>query len=143
MLGNEKADSAAKSARDLPHVKVGVRYCDFKHEINQFVVSTWKDDWNGVFVKTFHSVKPILGDWQSSYRQYGKDEIVLCRARIGHTHLTHPYIIQRDHPPRCILKFATFWWNAIMLLKQGRILLFGRRNVADTFRFHTCINKKI
>ena len=32
--GNEKADSAAKSALDLPPVKVGVPNTDFKHHIN-------------------------------------------------------------------------------------------------------------
>ena len=30
--------------------------------------------------------KPVLGDWQSSYRQCRTDGIVLSRARIGHTH---------------------------------------------------------
>ena len=29
--GNKKADSAAKSALDFPHAKVGVPYNDFKH----------------------------------------------------------------------------------------------------------------
>ena len=31
---NEKADSAAKSALELPPAKVGVPYNDFKHTIN-------------------------------------------------------------------------------------------------------------
>ena len=30
IVGNEKADSAAKSALELPHAKVGVPYIDFK-----------------------------------------------------------------------------------------------------------------
>ena len=33
---NEKADSAAKSALDLPHAQVGVPYTDFKHLIYLF-----------------------------------------------------------------------------------------------------------
>ena len=32
--GNEKADSAAKSALDLPHAKVGVPCTDLKYIIN-------------------------------------------------------------------------------------------------------------
>ena len=48
-----------------------------------------------------HSVKPVLGDWQSSYRRCKKDEVVLCRARISHTHLTHSYILRKDPPPLC------------------------------------------
>ena len=90
--GNENADFAAKSALDLPRTKVGVPYSDFKHCISQYILSTWQDDWNGAVVSKLQSVIPVLGDWQSSYRRCRKDEVVLCRARIGHTHLTHSYI---------------------------------------------------
>ena len=44
--GNEKADSAVKSALDLPHAQVGVPYTDFKHLISQYIFSTWKE-WCG------------------------------------------------------------------------------------------------
>ena len=39
MLGNEKADSAAKSFLDLPRAKAGVLYTDFKHLISQYALS--------------------------------------------------------------------------------------------------------
>ena len=99
--GNEKADFAAKSALDFPRTKVGVPYNDFKHCINQYIFSTWQDDWNGAVANKLHSVKPVMGDWQSSYRRCRKDEVVLCRACIGHTHLTHSYILRKDPPPPC------------------------------------------
>ena len=35
--GNEKVDSAAKSALDLSRAKVGVPYTDFKYLINQYI----------------------------------------------------------------------------------------------------------
>ena len=98
---NEKADSSAKSALDLPRAKVGVPYNEFKHCINQYIVSTWQDDWNGAVANKLHFVMPVLGVWQSSYRRCRKNEVVLCRARIGHTHLTHSYILRKDHPPQC------------------------------------------
>ena len=74
---------------------------DFKHHINQYILSTWQDDWNGAVMNKLHSIKPVLGDWQSSYRRCRKDEVVLCRARIGHSHLTHSYILSKDPPPEC------------------------------------------
>ena len=96
--GNEKADFAAKTALDLPRAKVGVPYTDFKYLIGQYIFSTWQDDWNGAVMNKLHSVKPVLGEWQSSYRRCRRDEVVLCRARIGHT---HSYILKKDHPPQC------------------------------------------
>ena len=92
--GNDKADSAAKATLDLSHAQVGVPYTDFKHLINQYIFSTWQDDWNGAVMNKLHSVKPVLGDWQSSYRRCRKDEVVLCRAHIGQTYLTHSYILK-------------------------------------------------
>ena len=98
----------SKCALDLPHAKVGVPYNYFKHCISQYILSTWQDDWNGAVANKIHSVNAVLGDWQSCYRRCRKDKIVLCRARIGHTHLTHSYILRKDSPPQferrqCIL----------------------------------------
>ena len=76
--GNEKAESAAKSALDLSRAKVGVPYTDFKYLISQYIYSTRQDDWNGAVMNKLHSVKPVLGDWQSSYRWCRKDEVVFC-----------------------------------------------------------------
>ena len=39
--GNDRADSAAKSALDFPHVKVGVPNTDFKHHINHITYYTY------------------------------------------------------------------------------------------------------
>ena len=74
---------------------------NLKYLINQYIFSNWQDDWNGAVMNKLHSVKPVLGDWQSSYRRCRKDEVVLCRARIGHTYMTHSYILKKDPPPQC------------------------------------------
>ena len=60
--GNEKADSAAKSALDLPLSKVDVPYNEFKHCISQYILSTWQEDWNGEVTNKLCSVKLVLGD---------------------------------------------------------------------------------
>ena len=128
--GNEKADSAVKSALDLPRVKVDVPNIDFKHHINQYVLSTC----NGAVANKLHSVKPVLGDWQSSYRRCRKDEVVLCCARIGHTHLNHSYIFMKDLPPQCERCQCILTVKHILLEK--RKVIFGKRNVMASFKFH-------
>ena len=81
----EETDSAAKSTSELSRAKVDVPYSDSKHLISQYILSTWQEDWNGVVAMKLHSVKPVQGNWQSSYMQCKKDEVVLCRAGIGPT----------------------------------------------------------
>ena len=138
--GNEKADSAAKSALDLPRAKVGVPYTDFKYLISQYIFSTWQDDWNGAVMNKLHSVKPVLGDRLSSYRQCRKDEVVLCRPRIGHTYMTHSYILKKDPPTLCehcqclpTVRHILVEWNHFA---RERIDIFGRRDVVESFRCH-------
>ena len=60
IMGNEKEDSAGKSALDLPRVKVALHNTDFKHHINQYILSTCQDDSHGVILNKLHSVKPVV-----------------------------------------------------------------------------------
>ena len=83
-----------------------------------------------------HSVKPVLGDWQSSYRRYRKDEVVLRRALIGHTHLTHSYILRKDPPPlcehcQCIMTVHHILVECNRFAKKKRKHVFGTRNVTE------------
>ena len=126
-------ESAAKSALDLPHAQVGVPYTDFKHLISQYIFSTWQNDWNGAGANKLHSIKLVLGDWQSSYRRCRKDKVVLCRARIGHTYVTHSYIL-KDTPPQCILTVRHILVECNHLV-QTRNDIFGRC-VMESFQFH-------
>ena len=122
---------------------VGVAYNDFKHCISQYILSTWQDDWNGAVMNKLHSVKPVLGDWQSSYRRCRKDEVVLCHARIGHTHLTHSYILRKDPPPHCEHWQCILTVSHILVecnnVSQKRKDIFGRRDVVESFRFHSTL----
>ena len=122
-----------KSALDLPRAKVGVHYIDFKHLISQYMFFTWQDDWKGAVPNQFHSVKPVLGDWQFSFRWCRKDEVVLCHAHKCHTYLTHSYILKKDPPPQCEHCQCILTVCHILVecnhLAQTRNNLFGRCGV--------------
>ena len=60
--------NASKSTVNLPRVKVGVPYTDFK-PLYQILTNIFFP------LGKLYSVKPVLGDWQSSYRWCKKDEM--------------------------------------------------------------------
>ena len=57
----------------LSPVKVGWAFGDLKHHISQYILSTWQGYWYGTVANKLHSIKPILGDLQSSFRRCRKD----------------------------------------------------------------------
>ena len=46
-------------------------------------------------------LKPSLGPWSSCSQWYRRLGVSLSRLRIGHTRLTHGYLMAREAPPVC------------------------------------------
>ena len=100
--GNEKADIAAKSALTLNISNLKIPFTDFKPSINTFVHNKWQMSWNAAVFNKLHSIKPSLGEWQPNYRIDRKEEVTLTRLRIGHTFITHSFLLKGEDWPLCI-----------------------------------------
>ena len=93
--GNEAAD-LAKPSLDLEITNLKLPCTDFKPFINRYILSKWQLSWVRA---TFN--KPVLGK-NTIYRSLRREEVVLTRLRIGHTRLTHSYLLKREDQPFCI-----------------------------------------
>ena len=64
----------------------------------------------------------------------------LVSCRIGHTPLTHSYILKKDPPPVCEHCQCNLTVRHILVecnhFAQERKDIFGRRDVVESFRFH-------
>ena len=100
--GNENADKSAKSALNLPISDFKVPYTDFKSSILTHIQSSWQSQWDGDHFNKLHSVKPSLGEWYPSYRSVRQEEVIITRLRIGHSRLTHSWLLAREDAPECI-----------------------------------------
>jgi len=101
--GNEVADFAAKAALSLEVSDMQVPYTDFKAYVKPYVYEDWQSFWNLCFTNKLHEVQPTLGEWVHACRQSRREEVVLTRIRIGHTRLTHSYLLKGEPQPRCDL----------------------------------------
>jgi len=97
---NELADEAAKSALNLSMSAVKCPATDLFSDVANHCQHLWQAEWDGCVSNKLHSVKPLLGysNLSSLSRQ---DAVVLRRLRIGHTHLTHSYLLNRQDQPEC------------------------------------------
>ena len=100
--GNELVDHMAKSALDLPYSNSKVPHTDFKGAIKSHAIKLWQNQWDNAVDNKLHSIKPVLGSNALTFRKSRREEMVLAHLRIGHTYLTHSYLLRGEPPPECI-----------------------------------------
>ena len=101
--GNELVDKIAKEAaliRPIPNIPVSST--DFKATINNHLHSMWSIDWNNTSMENkLRSIKHSTDPWSTSYQTNRQEETALCKLRIGHSKLTHAYLLEKSPPPHC------------------------------------------
>ena len=76
IIGNEKADKAAKDALILQPSNLKVPFTDFKQSINSHIKDSWQSSWNNAIGNKLHNIKPTLGDWSVTGRISRQEDII-------------------------------------------------------------------
>ena len=100
--GNERADQAAREALSLesitPHRLVR---SDVKASIKRKIKENWKIAWASNENNKLRAIAPDLTPLPNSSCRNRHWERTLLRLRIGHTRLTHGYLMVRGEQPTC------------------------------------------
>ena len=99
--GNERADAAAKSALSLSISDIKIPYTDLKQRINSHLVNKWQIEWNNVPFNKLQPIKKTLGETKFKDIVKRRDELVLHRVRLGHTHFTRCFLLKGEDHPEC------------------------------------------
>ncbi|XP_037086809.1 uncharacterized protein LOC119107469 [Pollicipes pollicipes] len=101
--GNETADAQAKMAirlNDVCNFQMGPK--DYFPKVRRSIRELFNKYWTDYNPRTnLKRIKEEVGDWVSCKRAVRREEIVLCRLRLGHTRYTHAYMIDRNLQPEC------------------------------------------
>jgi len=95
ILGNEKADAAAKSALSLPVTRMKFPAADMYHRITKLIFDEWQEVWNCCAGNKLHVIRPTVGGYKQKTCLSRRDSVLLNRLRIGHTRLTHSFYTLR------------------------------------------------
>ena len=98
--GNEKADMYAKEAKGRPASTELIPVEDYIRYSKSMVKEKWTNYWR----ENYHDdrskeLKDTVDLWPSSYQKDRKKSTTLTRLRIGHTRLTHGYLMCNPHDP--------------------------------------------
>ncbi|XP_062715142.1 uncharacterized protein LOC134291426 [Aedes albopictus] len=97
--GNEAADRLANEARTDPAVEVPIPGEDALRTIKQAIRQRWENNWFETREAKLREIKHDTYRWTDHGN--AADQRVLTRLRIGHTRLTHTFLLKKEPPPTC------------------------------------------
>ena len=101
LAGNVSVDAAAKAGLNLAESQTPVPFSDFYPLINTHIFSHWQQLWNAETNNKLHGIEPTVNS-SKSFMLPRRDELIIHRLRIGHTHLTHAFLLKGEEPPECV-----------------------------------------
>ncbi|GFT45286.1 putative RNA-directed DNA polymerase from transposon BS [Trichonephila clavipes] len=97
ILGNEQADTAARSMSD--HMQRPVCYQDLKTSTQNYIHRVWQETWDQQILNKLHSIHPSTSHWAAL--PVRRHDVRLTRLRIGHTRFTHRQLLLGENAPEC------------------------------------------
>ena len=103
--GNHKADDKAKDGLDKSQTDYfKFPYTDYIPKVKTFICEKWQQRWDYKHLNDrpikLHDILPVLGPFYMNGLSR-KDEVIIHRIRIGHTRLTHKYLMEGRPEPVC------------------------------------------
>ena len=102
--GNEEADEAAKEALSLNKASKTIVASDLGNKINNLLQEEWQKEWESESNMN-NKLKRILPKLNENHTPKGmtrRDGSICARLRIGHSYLTHCYILKGEPQPFCV-----------------------------------------
>jgi len=66
------------------------------------ILRRWQDSWDQQIYNKLHEIHSLAGRTPCSYGQNRIEQVVLARCRIGHSRLTHSYLLNNEERSECI-----------------------------------------
>ncbi|GFT39991.1 RNase H domain-containing protein [Trichonephila clavipes] len=135
IIGNEQADSAARSA--TTHLPLTVPLSDMKHVILHPIFTIWQESWSQQLDNKLHSVKPVIGAWPVMLMR--RTDVKLTLLHIGHTRFTHRHLLLGEDAPECPSFSSLERQSVLKVTEEIKLLLlfsvYGERKVPQILSF--------
>ena len=130
-------DKQAKTSLSLEPTSFKISFSNSMPPVNKYILEEWQTSWNNSIGNKLLDIKPTIGEYQSVVRNIRK-EVVLARLRLGHTRVTHSYLLQGEEQPQCVVCNAPFIVRHFLLecddFAQARNNFFHVDHMKESFQ---------
>ncbi|XP_023234990.1 uncharacterized protein LOC111634451 [Centruroides sculpturatus] len=74
---------------------------NLKLVVKKRLAERWQNVWNAQVHNKLYKIKPTIENWTCKKQYDRKSKVILSRLRIGHTRLTHQYLLKGEDQPVC------------------------------------------
>ena len=99
--GNDRADAAAKKALKNPVTNLTIPYSDFCSKVSRYLVDCWQSSWSMETSNKLYSINPKVNTRVPIHSSSRREDVVITRLCLGHTHLTHSFLLSNSLNPPC------------------------------------------
>ena len=102
--GNERVDGVARAASNSAEKPVELPRSDMKSYIKRYTTEQWSLSWRSMdpLSNKYRSVSKSIRPFDDANCPNRLWSVILCRLRLGHTQLTHGYLLSHDPLPHCM-----------------------------------------
>ena len=100
IMGNEMVDQQAKTSLSLEPTSFKIPFSNFKPSFNKYILEEWQLSWNNSTGNNHLEIKPRIGEYQLVVQNIRK-EAVFSLLRLGHTRVTHSFLLLDEEQPQC------------------------------------------
>ena len=135
-----RGNEAAKEAHDKKPTASLMPFSDLKPLTAKYVYRIWQKEWDETVLVSnkFHEILPKLPDKLLSFCNTRKENTVLNRIHIGHSYLTHSFILRKEEAPVCVACNVVLTVKHILIecadLLETRKKYFEEKSLYSLFR---------
>ena len=134
--GNETADQEAKSALNHRITNLKIPYTDFKPQIRIHTNNKCQQLWDSCINNKLHEINDKFQN-KNTMPVNRKEQVVLTRCRIGHSRLTHSFLLNNEDQPWCIPCHQVYTIKHILIdcidLHPFRTRYYNVQNIKELF----------
>jgi len=75
--------------------------CDLIPRVSNYCLREWQEIWSNCVNNKLYSIYQTVGSVVHNKGLSRHESVIINRLRIGHTRLTHSYLLSRDDQPTC------------------------------------------
>ena len=111
-----------------------IPFSDLKPRTNKYILELWQTEWDEFPEYKLHKIFPALNECIVCRRTNRKEETVTARLHIGHSFITHSFLLKGEEPPMCIERDKRLTIGHTLLTCSDFIEIRGSHFTAKSLR---------